>query len=151
MVTTPGVGGYLVAWLVSVLAFTLGLLPWLHMPRAEGPGWSETIVTLYAVGIFSIPFACIGVPLVHFACREIRSQWVHVLCAGVVGWLSLVVPGILFGADPSVGDSRTGPPDELFVGALILGGSTALGRLAVVPLVWLRRAARDSAGSPARC
>ncbi|WP_215814195.1 hypothetical protein [Pimelobacter sp. 30-1] len=127
MPNTPGAGGYLLAWVASVLAFSaaLGTL-------AGGLGMT-LLVAVYA-SVCSVPFAVVGILLVHFGCRGVRSQAAHVAAAGLAGAVSAIV--------------LVGPYPEALGLALVLGSATAFGRLVVVPLVWRRR---DSAASAARC
>ena len=130
MINTPGAGGYVLAWLVSVLTFsgTLALLLSAMEPLVP----TFLVITGYVL-VVSLPVAGAGILLVHLACHEIAAQRVHVAAAGTAG---------------------------AFAGALLLGfgwwwpvvpflaTTTALARLAVVPLVWRRR---DSARPVARC
>jgi hypothetical protein len=133
MVTTPGVGGYLVAWLVSVLVCGI----WLFSPDPVTPGAAVGAACLLAP--FSAPFAGLGIVAVHVACRDVPAQWVHVLAAGLAG----AATGAFWAVTLLFAQYQL---------IWVVGVATAAGRLAVVPLVWLRRrAARDSAGSPARC
>lgn len=122
---TPGVRGYLLAWLVSVLVFSLEVVV------LSGEGIVDLLVGFVVIagvtGLFSVPFAAIGVPVVHFSCRRVEAEAVHVLAAGTVGWVSFAALP-LFNGDPWAA-----------LGGLVLGVPTALGRLAVVPLVSRRR------------
>ena len=127
--STPGIGGYLLAWLVSVLVFTAVLEVGLDDPVDNG--FTDFVVLAWGVGIYSLPFALVGIPVVHFLGRSVRAQSVHVLAAGAVGWACLGLLPLL-----------AGEPEAAVLG-LALAGPTALGRLAVVPLVWDRR--RNSA------
>lgn len=131
MVNTPGVGGYLLAWLVSVLAFSVELA--VLWDDGTGGLWDGFVFLVWLVGLASLPFAAVGVPVVHFMCRAVEAQAVHVLAAGAVGWLSLGLLPVL-----------AGDPGGVLAG-LALAGPAALGRLAVVPLVWDRR--RNSAAA----
>lgn len=103
MKNTPGLGGYLAAWAVSIVVFA------------------------YYASFFSVPFAAVGIPLVHLACRKADAQWVHVLVAGAVGLLPMIVFG--FAGDPTA------------LGAPLVPVATAIGRWSVVPLVDRRRRA----------
>ncbi|XBB66436.1 hypothetical protein ABFU82_20335 [Nocardioides sp. WV_118_6] len=135
---TPGPGGYALAWLVSVLLVDAAVVLGTDL---GGPpaGLADAVIALWAVGVsgafFSLPIAIPGVLMVHLACRAVPAQWVHVAAAGLVG----LAPAVMLIV-------ATGEPPEL--GLALLAGSTALGRLVVVPLVWRRR---DSARSVARC
>ena len=123
-VNTPGVGGYLAAWLVSVGTFAvlLALGSRTFDPLVAG-------VLLVAVLVVSTPFAVVGMLAVHFLCRHVGAQWVHVVAAGVAGFVAFCWVNLLLG--------------------VLVGGATAFGRASVVPMVDERR--RDSEQSAARC
>lgn len=127
MPNTPGPGGYALAWLASVLIFGGGLVV------ASRPAWAELdavlVVVLVATLIVSIPFAVVGVLVVHALCAPVEAQWFHVLVAGLVGSAAMVVTAVL-----------SGDPAWLGIGPW-LAATTALARAAVVPLVHRRRAA----------
>lgn len=124
-VNTPGVGGYLLAWLVSALAFSMELA--LLAGKGLGVLLDVSVAMVLLLVLLSVPFAVAGILVVHLSCRRVEAQSVHVLAAGAFGWACLgLVP--LQGAEP-----------EGFLVGLALGGPAALGRLAVVPLVWRRR------------
>lgn len=120
MPNTPGPAGYLLAWWVSVVTLAVTLA--LGFPDSEDTSFVAGFgLYLALTGAVSLPFAAIGVLLVHVTCGRFRQQWVHVAAAGVAGFYA----GVWLGP---------------FV-ALMVAASTALGRLVVVPLVWARRAA----------
>ncbi len=126
---TPGLGGYLLAWLASVLAFTWLLV---MFDNAGGSGPLGAPIDEFAaiacwVGVISVLFAPWAMPLVHYTCRNLDAQVLHVFSAGVAG----AVVGVLF--------SLLAPGFVAFVPQLAL--STVIGRVVVVPLVWWRRAA----------
>lgn len=131
MPNTPGAGGYVAAWLASVLAFGGGLVV------AGRPAWPDLVavvlVVLAAVLVVSIPFALVGVLVVHVLCAPVEAQWFHVLVAGLVGYAAMVVTAVL-----------SGDPDWFGTG-LWLAATTALARAAVIPLVHRRRAAAEVA------
>ncbi|MCL2543904.1 MAG: hypothetical protein FWE71_15775 [Nocardioidaceae bacterium] len=130
MENTPDVGGYVIAWLVSVACFSAavaigGLI--------DGGDVVTAIDVLVIYGeiilMFSLPFACVGIVLVHLLCRRIPAQSVHVAAAGLVG----VMPALAF---------ATLGWDGGFVAWLSgIPVATAIGRWSVVPLVWRRRRA----------
>ena len=81
--TTPGLAGYWLAVLVSIgvtaLSISLQSLP-------DDGLWGAAAVFVIGsvyVTIFALPTAPIGVLLVHFACRRVQDQRVHVLAAGL--------------------------------------------------------------------
>lgn len=127
MPSTPGPGGYVLAWLASVLIFGGGVIV------AGRPAWSDLgaalVVVLLATLVVSIPFAVVGMLVVHVLCAPVEAQWFHVLVAGLVGYAAMVVPALL-----------SGDPDWFGLGPW-LAATTALARAAVVPLVHRRRAA----------
>ncbi|MEV5000419.1 hypothetical protein [Nocardioides sp. LML1-1-1.1] len=121
-VNTPGVGGYVVAWLVSVVVFVVALL--LMIGESGWPPEDAGYLFVFVL-LVSVPFAVPGILLVDRACRDIPSQLPHVLLAAGAGGLSgvvlfLLAPGLVLT-----------PP--------VLAVATGLGRAAVVPLVWHRR------------
>ena len=120
---TPGVGGYVVAWLVSVLGFSAELA----LSMSDGAPYLLVLAlsTAFAM-VISLPFAGAGIELVHLACREVPAQALHVAAAGVAG----ACAGVLLMA---TGCGWLCVP--------LLAAPTALGRLVVVPMVWRRRAA----------
>ncbi|HWJ12016.1 MAG TPA: hypothetical protein VNS46_21715 [Nocardioides sp.] len=125
----------MLAWLMSCLVMVgaMGHVVLLtsEAPVADAAAW--VVIAACFVPLYSLPFALVGVPLVHLVCRRVGAQWVHVVVAGLAGLLPLAVAGVMTG--------------EWVWGVAPVGACTALGRLAVVPLVWRRR---DSARTPAR-
>ncbi len=123
-VGSPGVAGYIVADLVAVGALAL-LLPLGVSPDVADYGVGVMVVLIWG-GLGSIPLALIGCPVVHSCCLRVRSQAVHVLAAGLVGFWIVVLPiGVSSG-------------DWLAPEGLFLGTATALGRAAVIPLARAR-------------
>lgn len=130
MENTPGPGGYLLAWGVSA-AF-----PGLVIAGAGLVAGQTSFVDAVSIGYLysfftmmaSVPFACVGIPLVHLACRRVRCQAVHVLAAGLAGALPVVVLSLVVGRWIGLDD-----------GLIFIPFATALGRLSVVPLVHRRR------------
>ena len=118
---TPGLAGYLLSWLVSVLAFAI-LLP-LFTGVAPGDYAAGVFVVGYYAALVSVVVAPIGILLVHGLCRNVAPQAVHVLVAALVGF-GLVM--VFYVREPDT---------ETLAMALALGTSTGVGRLAVVPLV----------------
>ncbi|MEV5000420.1 hypothetical protein [Nocardioides sp. LML1-1-1.1] len=127
MPNTPGPGGYALAWLASVLIFGGGLVVASRPTRADLD--AVLIVVLVATLVVSIPFAVVGVLVVHVLCAPVEAQWFHVLVAGLVGYAATVVAA-----------SLSGDPDWFGIGPW-LAATTALARAAVIPLVHRRRAA----------
>lgn len=125
MPNTPGTCGYLQAWAVSVMAFSVELA--VLWDDDVGSLWDGFVFLVWMVGLVSLPFGVVGILVVHFLCRAVEAQAVHVLAAGAAGWACLAVPFLVFGE-----------PGGVLVG-LAVSGPTALGRLVVVPLVWDRR------------
>lgn len=136
---TPGFGGYVVMFLVSLLvaptAFVVGGV--LLSGGDDGLGilaiWP--IVAIYQL-IFAIPLAAVGLPVIHLLCRRARAQWVHVLVAGLV-------PGALLVAFLVVGPG-IGSLDSEGLGLLAMIGvpagiGSAAGRAGVIGLVRRRR------------
>lgn len=117
---TPGLAGYLIAWLFS--AALLGLIwPFTVGAEAEDLGDAWQAVFVYGL-LFSVPLAPPGIWLVHATCRHEPRQSVHVAVAGVAGVLAGCVAAIW----PLAGQ---------WAFPLALGLSTALARALVVPLV----------------
>jgi hypothetical protein len=126
---TPGVGGYVIAWAISVVGFA-ACFPVAALLDSVGVGPGEALawfgVVLVLAGFVSVPLAVAGILAVHVACRRVRAQWVHVAAAGLAGVAAIELWG------------RASPDVQPL--AMMLGAATAFGRLAVVPLVWRRRA-----------
>lgn len=134
--STPGWEGYVVAVLVSDGLCALGLVAVASL--TPGPGawgsWLDGVVDLLValvlaaiyVGIVSVPFALVGVPLVHLLCRRARRQWVHVSVAGAAGLLA----GLAFAGVARGVDGLAYWPWMV----LVVPVATAGGRAAVIPL-----------------
>lgn len=142
----PGVGGYLLAWLVSCLAFSLGIAVWWATADGYG-GLADLPLTTFVLGCYVVPisilFAVPGILFVHVVCREVRTQWVHVAVAGAAGAAEMLM----------VASWVTDTLTEGVPAILVLGASAALGRWVVVPLVRGRRkdAIADSASARPGC
>lgn len=133
---TPGLAGYLAAWALSCVVMVEGAATIaLADPAADQP-LRDALAVLglgcFWVPMYSLPFAVIGIPLVHLACRRARAQWVHVVGAGLAGLLPVVAVRLLAG-------------EWVWTWGAV-AACTAIGRLAVVPMVWHRR---NSAGPAA--
>ena len=118
----PGPGGYVLAVVTADLVVSLLLGALVFTDAATSPFTGVMIALAYA-SVFSVPFALVGVVVVHLGCRRNRSQFVHVLAAGAAGLLSAVV------ANATVFGGRA---HALYV---VLPLATALGRAALVPAV----------------
>ncbi len=131
MPNTPGPDGYVAVWVLSVWLFALGVV----LPSGPGvAGFFPVLVfVLTATAIVSVPFAAVGVVVVHVVCRQVEAQWVHVLVAGLTGYATMVVIALL-GAGP-----------EVLGSGWWLGMVTAVARAALIPLVLRRRAAAVAA------
>jgi hypothetical protein len=142
---TPGLGGYLLAVVISDLAMP-GLLAIAALGDAVAHGtgdqlgdpteWAGTLVVLatYAL-VFSIPFALVGVPLVHLISCRTANQLAHVVVAGAVGFTELF---LLF----AVPSAAQGSEDGILIGWIAgawVGTAAMVGRAAVIPLVVGRR------------
>lgn len=134
--STPGLAGYLAAWALSCLVTVAGAAGIaLADPSADQPLLDALVVlTLgsFWVPLYSLPFAVVGIPLVHLACRRVEAQWVHVVAAGAAGLLPALAVRLMTG--------------EWIWAWASIAACTALGRLAVVPMV---RQRRDSAAPAA--
>jgi hypothetical protein len=126
------------AWGVSVAVFDVLL----SVDAAVAGGYSFVqwlaILAFYVqiVGWVSLPFALVGVALVHLTCRRIPSQAVHVAAAGLAGGL----PWAVFRLPRR--------RDGLLCWLLGVPVATAVARWSVVPLVTRRR--RAALSPPAR-
>lgn len=130
--STPGLAGYLAAWAVSCLVTVAGAAGIaLADPSADQPLLDALAVLAlgsFWVPVYSLPFAVVGIPLVHLACRRVDAQWVHVAAAVAAGLLPAVAIRQMTG--------------EWIWAWASIAVCTGLGRLAVVPMV---RRRRDSA------
>jgi len=144
---TPGAAGYVLAVLLSWVLICVGLA--LTEAISDlGPGFRVTSVDLewlvvgpviWGLGsaYFVAATAPVGVVLLHFGCRSIRQQWVHVLVTAVLGTLAVYAVAFVIGEVPSDWDKV----------AAGVGFCTAVGRAAVIPMVpavRLRRLQRRS-------
>jgi hypothetical protein len=119
---TPGVGGYVLAVVVSWLAFLAPLVVVL------GP---YVVVAALFVVVVGTPVGIVGAVLTHLACRDARSQGTHVVVAGLCGFaLMLVLAGHL-----EADDARA-----VLLLATWVGAAAAVGRASVIRLVPARRA-----------
>ena len=125
---SPGPDGYLVAWLVSVVVYASVFAVGTSIADHTGIGTAAGVFVIYGgfIGMFSIPFALVGVGLVHLACGRVRGQWVHVVAAGGVG------------AFPAALMVAAAPQLDAWVWWMI-PVSTAIGRWSVIPLVRRRQ------------
>jgi hypothetical protein len=126
-VGSPGIVGYLLADLVAVAAVALVLPAVSDFSGGIGGYLSGVVLVGIFASLYSIPLAAVGIPIVHFCCLRVRSQWVHVMAAGLVGFAAAVVPVALLGGDLDM------------LPGLVLGAATAIGRAAVIPLALERR------------
>ena len=133
-----GTGALAVGTLVSLACLAVALMF----------AWGQAL-TLGAIFVFTLLYGsvpaiflafCLGAPLAILL-QPVRNQWLHVAAFGSLGC-------ILGAALAATRMSRGGPDDALFgftiAAALILGGSLAIGRLAVWKLV----RTNDDDGSP---
>lgn len=132
---TPGFFGYVVAVLVSFVAFGF-LVGFFAMLSAADPLAGLAILLLYApmaaavAGTYGLPVALAGAALVALGLRRVAPQPVHVLGAGLVGLVLTPVYLSLVGLADD---------DSILMLSVAVGLAAALGRLAVVPLVRSRR------------
>lgn len=136
---TPGIGGYVLAVTVSVV--TIPLLLWVLSGSA-----GVFVVSLYYAAAAGIPIGTVGATVVHLCCRGIRAQVVHVLAAGLAGFL--VLPG--FAIADSIADSGPNSGAAWVPYGLVLAGVTATGRAAVIPIVHRRRRGTTRGCAPPR-
>jgi len=135
VVNTPRPGGYVVAWAMSVVAYSAMFAVGTSFRDGSGAGTALAVLVIYGAGIAaaSIPFALLGVALVHLVCRRVRFQVAHVLAAGIAG----AVPAVVMVAI----DQQAGTWLWWMIPA-----ATAIGRWSVVPLVKRRREAEVRPG-----
>lgn len=111
---SPRVGGYVIAILIALVVFALGLVP---LDGLRGDGWDfDWGVVLAVLALGAIPAAVIGslgAVIVHFLTRGVAAQSLHVLAATVAG---VVAGGLVY---------------QDVLSALLLGVGTGVGRLAV--------------------
>ena len=128
MDNTPGPGGYVLAWAVSVTVCAALFSVYSALDGAVGADGMFGVFLIYGffIAIFSIPFTLVGVALVQLACGRVAAQSVHVLAAALAGLLPLAYFSWTSG---------------WYAGGLflIVPFATAVGRWSVVPLVRQRR------------
>jgi hypothetical protein len=132
--TTPGPGEYLLAYLASVacfaICFAVVVTATTHPFDPAIAAAAVVVATMYTT-MCSIPFALVGIPLVHLIGRRVESQGGQVV---ITGGVTVLVVGVGVGLLTSSSDA-----------GVWVGAGTALatmaGRAAVIPLV--RRQARS--------
>lgn len=128
---TPGVGGYILAIVVSWIAFLLILLMLaapsteIERVRLDGILWMATFVA-----IVGTPVGFVGAAIVHLACRHEPRQWVHVLVAG--GSAFLIQEGFAVFVHAPVRALLSAP---LMIVMLPMILAAMVGRAMVIPLV----------------
>ncbi len=80
----------------------------------------------FYTSLAAVPVGLAGVMFVHFWCRRIERQSVHVLAAGLAGVLPVLGVGTILGGLEGAADGASF--------AALLGFAAALGRAAVIPL-----------------
>lgn len=139
-VGSPGVGGYVLAYVASAVALIVvsvlgGILEGganLSIDELASGVGVLVVGTIYAL-VFGAPAAVIGCFVVHLVCLRVVEQPVHVLVAGLAGAVAGVAYElILFSGSFSGG---------LWI---LLGLATAIGRAAVIPLARARMQRRAS-------
>ena len=123
----PGVGEYLLAYIASVAVFPVPAV--IYAAVIAPPGWGAVpavwvVLTIYAA-FCSIPFAAVGIPLVHVLSRPAETQMGQIVLTGAVTIAVLAVP---------LGFSDLGLIGGLGVGAYT-AVATMTGRAVVIPLV----------------
>lgn len=129
----PGLLGYAAAVVIAYAAN--GVLVGLRVAADDpvaGLGLATVGLpfTMMYEATYGLPFALVGVALLHLICQHLPEQWVHVTVAGMLGaatgaFLSgTILEGHLVGWN-----------------AAQVALATAVGRAAVIPLVVRRRAA----------
>ncbi|HWU20188.1 MAG TPA: hypothetical protein VN088_01585 [Nocardioides sp.] len=128
MTNTPDPRGYLAAWAVSAAVYAAIFAIGTSLRDGTGAGTALGVFVIYGYGIgaVSIPFALVGVGLVHLTCRRVRHQAVHVVAAGLAG---APPAGFMVAVDPQAGAWLW----------WLIPVATAIGRASVVPLVQRRR------------
>jgi hypothetical protein len=126
--TTPGPGEYLLAYFASIgcfaICFAVVVTATTHPFDPVIAAAAVVVATIYTT-MCSIPFAIVGIPLVHLLARRVESQGGQVVITGGVT-IAVVCAGVAL---------VTGSFDLGFW----IGAGTALatmaGRAAVIPLV----------------
>ncbi len=140
---TPGFGGYVVAIVLSWLAFLLILLlvtlPIELLEIRSGFGLAAIVWLASYVVIVGTPVGVVGATIVHLMCRHQPRQWVHVLAAGGAAVLIETSVALLAGAQaPQLLD----PVVLLVLAPMTL--AAMVGRAAVIPLVHTRAVHRPN-------
>lgn len=99
----PGPGGYVIAFVITCALFALALSVYLAVDRS---GSNPQIVVYWpfvavACGVLGAPIGFLGAVVVHYTCRDVRTEAIHVLAAGLVA--AVLVPPwlqLLFVSDP---------------------------------------------------
>jgi len=141
---TPGIGGYALAVVVSVVVTsTLVFVPLALAALVAGATAGEEVAAMaffwgYAIVIglaVALPFALVGIPVIHLLCRDQRSQALHVLVTGAVSFvLVFTVLGLM-----AAGEGTDADVVALASAAAVVGAATMVGRASVIPLVRRRR------------
>ena len=118
--STPGLAGYALALGISWVLVTVGSGVLAVRDLALLMDWAAL------VGVFALVAGPLGVLLVHVACERFDAQWIHVVVAGLVGSLAVVLADSLLFGELSF---------EFWRMALGVGACTAVARAAVIPLV----------------
>jgi hypothetical protein len=129
---TPGFGGYLLAILIGVLLWSLGIGA-AHPESEIGPLGAVALLGFAVIYFLGAPVLAVGLPLLaaHLVTRRVADQRVHVAVTG----LAYLVPVVL--ALPWLGPVER----QVLAG---FAAAMALGRAAVIPLVPARRARRNA-------
>jgi hypothetical protein len=77
--------------------------------------------------VAGMPIGLVGATLVHWCCRRVRSPWVHVAAAGLVG----AVGGVVYAAPVLRGIGSDLAPIHAVLAVAVAG---AAGRAAAIPL-----------------
>jgi hypothetical protein len=124
-----GTGALAVGTSVSLACLAVALM--FALGQALTPG-SVFVFTLLYGSVPSIFLAfCLGAPLAILL-QPVRNQWLHVAAFGSLGCVLGAVLAAATGMSRGPGDALSG---FTIAAALILGGSLAIGRLAVWKLV----------------
>jgi hypothetical protein len=135
---SPGLGGYVLAVVVSALMIGLLRAELAFVQNAVNGDLSAETLMIYPAGaliyagyafVYGLPAAVAGCVLVHMCCLTVTEQAAHVALAGVMGAVAGWVYDLaLFdGFDPWLW--------------LQLGVATTVGRAAVIPLALRSRSA----------
>lgn len=129
---TPGGLGYLLCVLTGFVACATLLV----VPTVLVNGVPEALVIYLPAGFLVIavvgcPVAAAGVLAMQVLCSRVAAQGVHVAVGAVVA------AGATYGYLPLLGLDDLGPVNGWI--AVVVGGSAAIGRAAVIPRVSSRR------------